>query len=293
MPLVETAPQPLSNPLDAQQEAMLSAITATTPEGLADRPAASDHAGSAALHSTEPALHAEMHPEGHPGAGELPDTIDDSLFDEISVAANGGVRPEDGRVQDVEAAHAEAIEENKMFDLYTEAMEEDKKRTADLEAQKENEKAQVEEEPAKTEVTATDSALSAQGDVRAQARVALQEAGVPVQITEQTKIIKEPFGNAMTVVNGDHIQVVRANGIDGKYHVTDYRFDRTNNTVKIGDGSFMPADKYAPQMPDSGEQPQDVVVLPTAVANVVGFDRVVPSGGHAPAPNEAPAMPQS
>jgi hypothetical protein len=233
--------------------------------------------------------------------------LSESDLDSMNAIANGvDVRAEDaGRVHDIDAAHEMAQQENVMFDLHTEAIEEDKQRTqAKLneeaaKAEEEKQRLAAEEEAAQTakaeaqpaaalnpaETTAT---AAAEGDIRAQAEVALQAAGAPVEMTPQTKVTKDALNNTLVVQNGSHIQLLTPN-LAGKYDVSDYRFE--GGVLSVGGNAFMPAEKFVegqvPAAPAQGE-----ITVPPAVANIVGFDRAVPAAQQA-AQAPAPQTPQA
>lgn len=267
-------------------ELLLPPTTQTTPEQYAsvEVPPAevAERVGCTAVRSAEPGLAAYTQEEIDAGVQKL------------EAHANPGVvNPEnDGRMADIEAAHEAALRENEMFNLYTEALTEDKQRalttveqqtdeTREEEPEAPNNSAAREPEPAKEEPKAAESrADQAQQTLIQEAQAAMKAAGLSAELSDQTKVIKDPLGKGMLVVSGGNMQLLEPNGMGG-YRATKYQNNPLQGTITIttDSGSVLmrqTGEYTAEDTSRSGQEKPASVTLPPLVARAVGYSQVVP-----------------
>lgn len=196
------------------------------------------------------------------------------------------IRPEDeGRIHDIELAREQARNENeifdvweaahvenKMFDLYTEALKEDEERTQKLHDEASTDKVHLKEN------SEPNSARTEQG-IRKQAEVALRDAGYKGTIPAESRVrLDHETGNLMIIGNHE-VKVVEPQP-NGKSRVTEYGFDESSNvlTISAHGANTITAigGDYMPSPIGKDELKTKEIVLPVAVAQVIGFRRAIP-----------------
>lgn len=198
------------------------------------------------------------------------------------------IRPEDeGRIHDVDTAHEQALHENEifdvwaqahreneMFDLHAEALKEDEERTRRLQAESLTDKTRPKE------INEQGTARSEQG-IRKQAEVALRDAGYKEHIPAESRVRLDSATGNLMIIGNHEVKVVEPRS-NGRARVTEYDFDESNNvltmsarganTITATVGDFMPSPIGEDQLKAKE------IILPVAVAQVIGFRRAIPVG---------------
>jgi len=216
------------------------------------------------------------------GAGVVVDDL--SVEGELTSGIDAAAMPEgDGRLQDVEAAHEAALQENKIFDAYTEALAEDKNRTP--------EKPESEEEPAVVEAAkpiASEVPVDRKDDTLAsprapsppelikEAQTLMDAAGHHELIPLNARVLRDPANGNLMIVGDNDVRVLEPLP-GGKTRIVEYALDETTGVLTIStDGTSIAANALAGDFAPASISDGNVISLPPGVAREVGFKNVVP-----------------
>lgn len=223
--------------------------------------------------------------------------VDEGIATLEKVANGQDIRlGEERYVHNIEAAYEAAVMENEIFDVYEEAHKENELHNAYEAAIKEDEAREAaKEEAAKSElkqtedqkpnaqtngitqeVTPSDPLLNNALSEREQANAALVRAGFSQEISPASQVTRDFQTGNVIVTDGDTVKIFdpRSNKPD----ITEYNFDSRSGTLSIdtsGVGRMTThVGNYAPSQEFSSEQ----IILPPAVAKMVGSKTAVPIG---------------
>jgi len=226
------------------------------------------------------------------GGAALDQEVDASYIEEgialLNAEANANVPTDqsgDGRVHDIEAAHAAALmeeahtaalEENAIFDAHAAALKEEEEReqakSNTLKEEAESEDESVEDEASIKPLP--DDTLDAPipqaeartlaTDYRTQAETLLKEAGYSGKLPMETKVRKDFATGNLLVANGNNIKVVKLHSTGGP-KVVEYTYDKDDKTLTARTRGLRLAevhvDEFAPHEVSEG-QLIDMVKLP-------------------------------